>query len=520
MNSNNQNTFETFVSSMIAEYSKELDEKFVRDFMFSLESEEKFPIPAEKLLEWKVFKYKADIRKRLTKLECQTDLDFSETKLKSTGGRPSIQISLTVDCFKRLCVMANNQTGSKVRSYYLVLEKLFKKFMEDEFTRQLEEKDKQLQSLAQKMHDEQSVNIKAQKSLLNIQKKFTHRYKFPTIGCVYILKDPDCKYDKHKIGFSKDINQRLMSDRTMVPNIQVCGIFYTPHYELFEKVIKTKYSDRLELPSHEWVFDSAENLLGGFKELNTTCCFNAIEEKNLWRYNMEEPPEKVCVSKSNEPKIEISVKKPRKKREQKSVPKYQNQLEEDLAGILPCRLLRHGYRLKTKVAPENQRYCNGFCQVYQPIESFNYRSGSLMTICTLCESMVDVAKTRIESGVLTAKQICSDPSILKIGENEMLCRKCNIVKSKTEFPPKKRQCKKCRASVRGKLGDKFDENIKEEVDILNSLSDIELKEKLSTYVKTELYKIATFVKVGRKYNDNKKKMNDKLYNHFSLLIAV
>jgi phage anti-repressor protein len=512
MNSNTQNTFETFVSSMIAEYNEELDEKFVRDFMFSLESEEKFCIPSEKLLEWKVFKHKSDIKKRMLKLNCKEGQDFSEMKLKSTGGRPSMKITLTVDCFKKMCVMANNTTGEKVRSYYLILEKLFKKYTEDEFIRQMTEKDKQLECLAEKVHEEQSVTIKAQKSLLNIQKKFTHRYKFPKLGCVYILKDPDCKYDKHKIGFSSDINQRLMSDRTMVPSIQVIGVFYTPHYELFEKVIKTRYADRLELPSHEWVFASEEELTEGYKELNKACCFNATEEKNLWRYNMEEPPEKICIK---ENKIEITIKTQRKRKEPKNIPKYQNHLEKDLAGILPSRILRHGYRLKTKLAPDNQRYCNGFCQVYQPLESFNYRSESLMTICTLCESMVDVAKDRMKSGWVTVSQICKDPSILKIDEDEMLCRKCNIVKNKSEFTLKRRQCKKCRQSVRSKYGENFDDNIEDEVKLLQSIGELEMKKKLGIYIKIELYKIASYVKVGRKYNDNKKTMFDKLVHHFT-----
>lgn len=505
MNPINQNTFETFVSGMIAEYSEELDEKFVRDFMFSLDSEEKFCIPAEKLLEWNVFKHKADIKKRILKLNCKENQDFSEMKLKSTGGRPSTKITLTVDCFKRMCVMANNKKGEKVRSYYLVLEKLFKKYTEDEFNRQMEEKNKQIESLATQLNDEQSNTIKAQKSLLNVQKKFTQRYKFPKMGCVYILRDPHCKYDKHKIGFSTDINQRLASDRTMVPSIEVCGIFYTPHYELFEKVIKTKYADRLELPSHEWVFDSVENLLGGYRELNKVCSFNAIEEKNIWRYNMDTPPEKVCV-----PGIQICIKKPRVKKSPKNIPKYQNQLEKDLAGILPSRILRHEYRLKTKNSPENQRYCNGFCQLYQPLESFNYRSGSLMTICTLCERMLDVAKKRIVSGSVTPQQICSDPSILKIEEDEMLCRKCNIIKSKTEFPPKRRQCKKCRYSMRSKLGNKFDDKIEDEVNILKSSSVTEVEEKLKTYVKIELHKIMTFMNIGRKYNDKKQDCIEKI----------
>lgn len=510
MNLENKNTFETFVSGMIATYNEKLDEKFVRDFMFSLESEEKFCIPAEKLLEWKVFKLKADIKKRMLKLNCKEGQDFSEMKLKSTGGRPSVKISLTVDCFKRLCVMANNKTGENVRSYYLVLEKLFKKYTEEEFTRQMEEKDKQLESLVTQLKDEQSNTIKAQKSLLNVQKKFTHRYKFPKLGCVYILKDVDCKYDKHKIGFSGDINQRLASDRTMVPSIRVCGIFYTPHYELFEKVIKTRYADRLELPSHEWVFASEEELIEGYKELNGACCFNAIEEKNLWRYNMEEPPEKVCVPKLKEHNVEIII---RRKREPKNIPKYQNHLEKDLAGILPCRILRHDYRLKTKAAPENQRYCNGFCQIYQPLESFQYRSGSLMTICNLCERMVDVAKARIDAGSVTPSQICKDPSILRIEEDEMLCRKCNIVKNKSEFPPKKRQCKQCRQSVRSKYGENFDEKIEDEVNILRSLSELDVKKKLGLYVKIELHKIMTFMSIGRKYNDNKQTCIEKIHTH-------
>ena len=137
MNSNTQNTFETFVSGMIAEYSDELDKKFVKDFMFSLESEEKFPIPAEKLLEWNVFNYKGAIKRKLEQLDYKEGIDFCASRQKSTGGRPSEKITLTVDCFKQVCMAASNKNGKKVRAYYLVLEKLFKKYTEEEFTRQI-----------------------------------------------------------------------------------------------------------------------------------------------------------------------------------------------------------------------------------------------------------------------------------------------------------------------------------------------------------------------------------------------
>ena len=46
------------------------------------------------------------------------------------------------------------------------------------------------------------------------------------------------------------------------------------------------------------------------------------------------------------------------------------------------------------------------------------------------------------------------------------------------------------------------------------MSEFEMKKKLETYVKIELYKIASFVKVGRKYNDKKSDMVQKLTQYF------
>jgi len=51
--------------------------------------------------------------------------DFSSLKMKSTGGRPSIHYQLAIDCFKSLCMMADTDTGKRVRKYYLQIEKEF-----------------------------------------------------------------------------------------------------------------------------------------------------------------------------------------------------------------------------------------------------------------------------------------------------------------------------------------------------------------------------------------------------------
>jgi phage anti-repressor protein len=505
------NKFKDFISKIISIQDEKFDEKFVKEFLFSLESEEKFCIPAEKLLEWKVFTFMRDVKRKLKNIKCKDGEEFTRKFVKSTGGRPAEKIMLTVDCFKHLCMVSKNPAGDKVRTYYLVLEKLFKKYTEEEFKRQLEDKNNQIDKLETDLTDEQKEVIKVKKSLMGIQSKFCHRYKFPVMGCVYILKDPDCKYGKYKIGLTTDINNRLKSDRTMIPDIQVCSIFYTRYYELFEKIIKVKYIESLEMPSHEWVFESLEDLIAGYKEIDKVCGFNSIIEKNLWRYNLEDPPEKLLVV----PKSKPIISKPIKKKEAKNIPKFLNKLDERLSGILPTRLLQCDYKIKTSEAPQGQRWCNGYCQTYQPVTSFTMNNTYPRTICIFCEHMVDIAQIKIESGILTPKQISENPTLLKIRDNERLCKTCMKVLLKTSFTAGRRQCKTCRNSVRSKLGDKFDDFIDVEIEELKSFSEYDMIKKVNTYVKTELHKIMTMVGVGRKYNDNKQECVQKLIFYFT-----
>jgi phage anti-repressor protein len=504
-------TFEDFVSEMISTQSADLDQAFVKEFLFTLEADDTFCVPLEKLLEWKVFEVQRNVKKKMICMSMVEGINFCSSWSKSTGGRPGEKIMLTVECFKRLCMMACNAQGEKIREYYLILEKLFKKYTEDEFKRQMDAKNAAIDTLKTDLTQEQKSSINIQKSLIAMQKKFTHRYKFDARPCIYILEDPDCKYAKYKIGITKDMNDRLKTDRTMVPCIKVRAIFYTPFNELFEKCIKVRYREQLEQPSHEWVFEPLERLIETYKEIDRSCYFSSIIESNLWRYNMEDPPSEGC----EDPEPISAPPVYRKKRSPANVPKTQNTMDEELSQILPTRVLRYEYRVKTKEAPEGYRYCNGFCQLYQPTISFTMRSNYLMTICTGCERMADVAKVRLETGTVTEEEIRGDPSILKIAEDEMVCRKCSKVLKKSDFPEKRRQCSKCRDANRSKHGAKFDDKVEGEVENLKRLSEAEVCVKLGTYVKTELQKIMTFVGVGRKYNDNKGSMIEKLREHFS-----
>jgi hypothetical protein len=56
--------------------------------------------------------------------------------------------------------------------------------------------------------------------------------------------------------------------------------------------------------------------------------------------------------------------------------------------------------------------------------------------------------------------------------------------------------------------------VEDDEELRNMKDENVLREKLDKYVKTELHKIMTFVKVGRKYNDRKSDCVIKLYEYF------
>jgi prophage antirepressor-like protein len=404
----------------------------------------------------------------------------------------------------------------------------------------IEEENKRLEAqkieIEKKLFVEQKTVIKTKLSLELNQKKFRHRYKFiDQGGCVYILKDPENPLNKFKIGFTDDINERLRSDRTMIPTIKVLFIMYTPHYELFEKLIKIRFEEHFQFQSHEWIildkFENVNFIINGYKEIDKSCVFHSKIEENLWQYNLEEPPvlfhseeksdnedgfdnaddESDKESGEEESKCELSLEADSELFEKKHL-----NFAGKLSLILPTYLLRYDYDKKNEVAGDGFRYCNGYCQGYQNINLFTMKSLSPLTICMKCDSMIDIADIKITNGVLTPEQIRRDPTLLEIKDNEQICRKCYKIKNKDEFPEKRRQCKNCRNGTRSKNGKNFDNIIDEEIRILNELTFENKIVKINTYVKDELQKIISYLKIGRKFNDNKQIMIDKIIAHYKI----
>ncbi|MEG4302397.1 hypothetical protein [Microcoleus sp. D3_18a_C4] len=89
-----------------------------------LDSTEQFPVAFDRAWVWLGFATKASAKR---KLACLLDtVDFSTTWLKTSNGRPSEQIMLTVDAFKSLGMMAGTDQGRQIRKYFLDCERAVK----------------------------------------------------------------------------------------------------------------------------------------------------------------------------------------------------------------------------------------------------------------------------------------------------------------------------------------------------------------------------------------------------------
>jgi hypothetical protein len=478
-------------------------------------SKKDFVIDFDNVWKWVGFTRK-DHAKRLLEKYFTKDIDYilysnenktisprSEEK-KETRGRKENIIMLTTNTFKKFCLKANTKKADEIHDYYIKLEELLHEtIMEqtNELQLQLEKKEKMTEDLEFKLLQEQTDLIKAKKSLLKVQTKFTHRHKLDDKPCVYILENPDDKYTKYKIGMTTNINERLKSDRTMIPYIKARLIMYTEHYEIFEKIIKIKFAEVFESPSHEWVFYNLNKLIDGYNEINRVCGFNGVLEEELWKINLEEPTQ-----------INNKELKPK---QVKYLPEALQPEKDDKPSLLPTRLLRYDYDKKNKEAPVNMRFCNGFCQDYKHLNDFNKQSAYYLQKCKNCISLELLAYEKIDNGELTYEQVIKDINCVILKEDEKMCKNCKNIYNKDRFEGNRNVCKTCRNKQCAHRLNEFDKNVEEEVEIISNIQDYEeLVSYLDKFTKRPLQKILQHLNIGRKYNDSKQDVKNKILNYY------
>lgn len=111
-------------------------------------------------------------------------------------------------------------------------------------------------------------------------------HKFKKGNCIYIVTDRWREKNYLKIGYTDNINARLRTYRTSMPDCKINYLLYLTENKLLEKCIKTRYEKKLIQKNHEYVIDiSEESLIKCIKSLVKYLNMETTEETTLALYN-------------------------------------------------------------------------------------------------------------------------------------------------------------------------------------------------------------------------------------------
>ena len=170
---NSQNVQESIITNTLSIYNDDKLIKLIKEnfnesdnqlFKLSFELYNKtqtkpddFIINFDDIYTWIGFSTKGNAKTLLTKsFKENLDYKFDEggffaNAKKPLGGRPSDNILLTIDCFKEFCLIASTDQSRKIYKYYIKMEKIIFKYIQEQYNNQLQEHKKQLQQNKQQL---------------------------------------------------------------------------------------------------------------------------------------------------------------------------------------------------------------------------------------------------------------------------------------------------------------------------------------------------------------------------------
>ena len=98
-------------------------------------SEDAFPVDFDNVVKWLRLPRRDHAKRKLIK-DFTEDKDYTQKSCSPTlgskhGGSNKIEIFLTVNCFKKYCLMARSKVGSAVRDYFIEVENQARQFCQD-----------------------------------------------------------------------------------------------------------------------------------------------------------------------------------------------------------------------------------------------------------------------------------------------------------------------------------------------------------------------------------------------------
>ncbi len=130
-----------FTILYIAKNELDVDIKFAKEFMTLYDQDQDFVVDVENLVKWEVDKRKDHAKQRLLK-NFKDGEDFVVKKIGSErmgAAHNTESIMMTVDCFKDMCMLANNEMGKKVKRYYRSIEKIHLEYVKKQINQSSKE---------------------------------------------------------------------------------------------------------------------------------------------------------------------------------------------------------------------------------------------------------------------------------------------------------------------------------------------------------------------------------------------
>ena len=208
-----------------------------------------FVVDLDNIWKWMGFTLKATAKDLLEKcfkidvdykmsLRSKPDQDLSDSDSKKWGGQNKQIILLNINCFKSLCLKARTKKADEIHEYYMKLEELLHKVVEeetDELRLQLEQKE--------------NIIIEKDNTIQNTKKEKQRAVEQATIvqfpvntECIYfgtINNTNEATEKLIKFGHTNDLATRVLDHRKKYDNFILVAAFRVQNKVEIENLIKT-----------------------------------------------------------------------------------------------------------------------------------------------------------------------------------------------------------------------------------------------------------------------------------------
>lgn len=361
-------------------------------------------------------------------------------------------ITLTVNCFKKLCLKSRTEKANQIHDYYICLEEILNEILSEE-TEELKNK--------LKLKDKES-NDKIHNTLIT---------NFKDKQVVYIIQ---IEQNVLKFGYTKDIETRFRDHKNEFgKDITIKIIHETIYNREFEEMIKNQFQKHIITKKYKKVQTELLQLSDSFTYNNFVKEFEKLKQvvnENLIPRLMNEITQlKIYIAKIEQDHITDEIIKLKEENQElrlriieleSKLDNNTNEIEKEKLEIRKHEIeLKYNRQTKSKniYASEHKfidgiehKYCMGInCQEetgqdgkWLTLDNFGksaQNKDGYKPICKNCRSVVEKSyyhkqnQKMSEDELKESKEKRSLKLRSKIEDGKKICTKCNIIKDLTEF---------------------------------------------------------------------------------------